>query len=219
MQNQELINMLTQYKSDFEGILSRFNHTRERIYIDTKDDPIYRQKVLEVVDLLNDWLGENHYSKMISRHFNSGISNFLGMASYKSVENIIGVLGAAIPRFKRDPELLNKIKAEKAQTRRNVEVSEQLIKFKRAERKANVMGAVAAVSLSLVIIGVFEAFVHFYPLNWLIEHKSSLPLQVGFDVILVLGLLGAFVPKWRKTCWGTTGIGGIALVLLGLLGG
>jgi hypothetical protein len=218
MENQEVVNALAQYKSDLEGILSRFHHSRDRIDIDTKDDPIYRQKIVEVIDLLNDCLGENDYSKMISRHFNFGISNFFRTPSYKSVENIIGVLGAVITRFERDPQLVTKGKVEKSQASKKAEVAEELTKLTRAERKAEVMGAVAAVSLGLFLIGVFMAFVHFYPWNWLIEHKNSLALQIGFAVILILCLLGAFVPKWRKVCWGT-GIVGIALVLLGLLGG
>jgi len=114
MENQEIINTLSQYKSDFEGILSRFRHSRERIDIDRKDDPIYRQKVLEVIDFLNDHLGQNQYSRMISTHFNSGISNYFRTPSYKSVENIIGILGAAITRLDRELGLLDRAKVKRA---------------------------------------------------------------------------------------------------------
>lgn len=108
------IKTLQEYKSTLEKILSRFERDYNSISIRSEDDPIYRQIVVEIVDLFNDAIGSNQYSTMIANHFNEGLANFFHSPSYKSVENIIGVLGAAITRFQRQPELLERRKTEEA---------------------------------------------------------------------------------------------------------
>lgn len=108
------IQTLREYKSTFEKILDRFVHDYDSISIKTEDDPIYRQSVLEIDDLFNDALGPNQYSSLVSMHYNEGLANFYRSPSYKSVENIIGVLGAAITRLERQPEILERRKTEEA---------------------------------------------------------------------------------------------------------
>lgn len=108
------IKTLQEYKSTLEKILSRFERDYDSISIRSEDDSIYRQIVVEIVDLFNDAIGSNQYSSMIAKHFNEGLGNFFRSPSYKSVENIIGVLGAAITRFQRQPELLERRKTEEA---------------------------------------------------------------------------------------------------------
>lgn len=108
------IQTLREYKSALKKILSRFVHEYESLNIKTEDDPIYRQSVLEIIDLFNDALGNNQYSSLTTMHYNEGLTNFSRSPSYKSVENIIGVIGAAITRFKRQPEILEKRKTEEA---------------------------------------------------------------------------------------------------------
>lgn len=72
-----------------------------------EDDPRYRQIVAEVLDLLRDSLGKNDsYSANIHAFFEEGLANFFGGPSYKSVENIITVLRAAITRVERRPDLV-----------------------------------------------------------------------------------------------------------------
>jgi len=101
----EIIQILEQYLADFKGILSRFVETHDAIRIRRDDDPAWRQKVLEVRDLLTDALGPNNYSRQITEYYNEGISNFTGSPSHKSVEDIIGVLGAVVTRLRRNPGL------------------------------------------------------------------------------------------------------------------
>jgi predicted nucleotide-binding protein len=110
----KVIAELKRYESDLAGILSRFTQSRESIHIDRTDDPLFRQYVRELVDLFNDVLGRNSYSAQLVGEFNEGVSNFVGSPSYKSVENILSVVRAALTRFTRNPELLVRKKAEDA---------------------------------------------------------------------------------------------------------
>lgn len=112
MDKEIFIKTLQDYKSSLENILSRFIHSDESISINSEDDPVYRRIVLEIIDLFNDVIGTNHYSKMIANSFNEGLANFFNSPSYRSVENIIGILNAAITRFQRQPELFEKRSTE-----------------------------------------------------------------------------------------------------------
>lgn len=112
MNTEILIKTLQKYKVTLEKILARFEHDSDSI--NSNDDPIYRQIVIEIIDLFNDAIGKNQYSSMIADHFDEGLKNFFRSPSYKSVENIIGILGAAITRFQRQPELLERRKTEEA---------------------------------------------------------------------------------------------------------
>lgn len=112
MNAEQIIAEIKRYESEIAGILSRYSRTSDGIHIGHGDDPIFRQYVCELIDLFNDVLGQNSYSHQIAGDFNDGISNFVGSPSYKSVENILSVVRAALTRFTRSPELLVRRKAE-----------------------------------------------------------------------------------------------------------
>lgn len=112
MKKDNVVSTLKDYRKMLEGILSGFIHGRDHITIKKEDVPVFRQAVLEIIDFFNDAIGTNQYSSMVIQHFNEGISNFYESPSYKSVENIISVLGAAITRFERQPDLLVRKKSE-----------------------------------------------------------------------------------------------------------
>lgn len=114
MDADQIINEIKRYESEMAGILSRFTRSRDGIHIGRGDDPIFRQYVRELVDLFNDILGQNSYSHQIVAEFNEGVSNFVGSPSYKSVENILSVVRAALTRFNRNPELLARKNAEES---------------------------------------------------------------------------------------------------------
>jgi len=103
---EELIAHLEKYEKDLSGILARFTKARDRIYISRDDDPRYRQMVQELVDLFDDALGKNAYSRNIAAIANEGVSNFTRSPSFKSVEDIISVLRSAVTRIKRNPDLI-----------------------------------------------------------------------------------------------------------------
>lgn len=132
----QIIGEVKRYETELVGILSRFLHNRDSIHIGRGDAPILQQYVCELVDLFNDALGPNSYSRQISGEFYHGISNFTGSPSYKSVENILAVVRAALTRFTRSPELLTRKKAEEGlRHRENIFVIHGRDEAKRRELK------------------------------------------------------------------------------------
>jgi hypothetical protein len=96
LEKENVLKELRSYKSELTGILERFEHTSDGIYINDADDPRFRQVVIELQDFLNDILGKNYYSQKIYQFYHGGIANFTSSPSYQSVENIRGVVSAII---------------------------------------------------------------------------------------------------------------------------
>ncbi len=119
MTNEDIIAEIKRYEATLSAILSRFRRTSDGIYIARDDDPLLRQIVRELVDLFGDVLGSNSYSRQIAAEFNEGVSNFIGSPSYKSVENIISVVRAAITRLQRSPDLLDRRRSQQVLARRD----------------------------------------------------------------------------------------------------
>lgn len=112
MDSDQITAEIKRYETELAGILSRYTRNRDGIHIGRGDDPLLRQYVRELVDLFNDILGQNNYSSQIAGEFTVGTSNFSGSPSYKSVENVLSVVRAALTRFTRSPELLLRRKAQ-----------------------------------------------------------------------------------------------------------
>lgn len=120
MSMEEEIVALKKYEEELTSILGRFKKTRDGIHINSDDDSRFRQIAIEIRDLLDDIFGDNSYSSMIVSHFNEGISNFKGSPSYKSVENIRGIVSSVITKLKRSPN--NQIRNEaKTPAEKNIE--------------------------------------------------------------------------------------------------
>ncbi|MDK9718811.1 MAG: nucleotide-binding protein [Trichlorobacter sp.] len=113
-----IIAALRRYEGNLAGILSRFTHTSDGIYISHGDDPLFRQYVQELVDLFNDVLGDNVYSAQIVGEFNEGVTNYIDSPSYKSVENILSLIRASSTRLTRNPSLMARKKSEEVLCRR-----------------------------------------------------------------------------------------------------
>lgn len=116
----QIADEVKKYEQELADILARFSHAHDGIHISAEDDPILRQYVRELIDLLNDALGKNSYSRQIAAEFNEGISNFYHSPSYKSVENILGIVRAVLTRLARNPELLNRTNGSAAVISRKV---------------------------------------------------------------------------------------------------
>jgi predicted nucleotide-binding protein len=116
----QLITDIERYEKQLDGILSRFRHTNEGIDICAEDDPRFRQYVREMIDLLNDALGQNDYSQQIVTEFNDGVSNFYESPSYKSVETIIGVLRAVQTRLAHNPEFVQRTRRPTTEMSRKI---------------------------------------------------------------------------------------------------
>jgi hypothetical protein len=52
-------------------------------------------------------------------------------------------------------------------------------------------------------------------LKW--SHSHGTGLQLAFDALLILGVVGVFHPKWRYWCWGG-GAFAILLLIIQLMG-
>lgn len=108
MTAEQVIEEMARYEALLAGVLSRFVKMPRSMNISPDDDPVYRQIIIEICDLLTDAIGENTYSHNIINTFNEGISNYTGSPSFKSVETILGFVRAALTRFKRQSHLLTK---------------------------------------------------------------------------------------------------------------
>lgn len=107
MDAPELIAKLESEKAEMERVLSRFVSTPNATTIHRDDERAYRQQIYELRDLLADE-GLIQYSHQIVGFFSQGIANQFASPSSASVERIIAVLGAAIARVQRNPEILKK---------------------------------------------------------------------------------------------------------------
>ncbi|MGD1038492.1 MAG: hypothetical protein ABR878_15240 [Roseiarcus sp.] len=113
MRQAEMTAILTRCKGELEGILSRFNKTREGIYIDQTDDARFRELALELRDLFDDAFVDGHrYSEPLVNYFNDSISNYIGSPSYHGVENVKGVVASALTRVQRNPLALKEAALE-----------------------------------------------------------------------------------------------------------
>lgn len=102
-----MVQILRDYESKLGDILDRFTRRSDgKIWIDHADDSQFRQFVIELQDFLDDIFGKNTYSTMIANFFDEGITNFTGSPSYKSVENIRGVVSSVVTRVERNSELI-----------------------------------------------------------------------------------------------------------------
>jgi hypothetical protein len=113
MQADEMIATLDRYKSELEGILSRFRRTQDGIHIDQGDDARFRQLVLELRDLFEDAFvdGQRHSTALLNC-YNDSISNFIGSPSYRGVESVTGVVISCLARVRRNPLALKKAALE-----------------------------------------------------------------------------------------------------------
>jgi predicted nucleotide-binding protein len=114
---EQVVAEIERYETELFRIYSSFKHTRDGIYIAEGDDALYRQYVLELIDLYKDALGLNSYSVQIAHEFKYGIE-YTGMPSLKGVENVLGVVRASLTRFRRNPDLLVTRKAQESTLKR-----------------------------------------------------------------------------------------------------
>jgi hypothetical protein len=97
---------LQEYIAELKGIRDRFKKTSGGLWIADNDGPRLHTIVIEVSDLITDFLGQNKYSTMIGNYYNSGKANMYRSPSLNSVREIISVLTSLQTRAERNPELL-----------------------------------------------------------------------------------------------------------------
>ena len=74
MDAQQIIAELRRYENELGAVLSHFTASSNGLHIRRRDDPLFRQYARELLDLFNDVLGQNSYSRQIAAEFNDGIS-------------------------------------------------------------------------------------------------------------------------------------------------
>lgn len=104
---------LERYEAELARILRNFKHTSSGINIGDGDDPLYRQYARELVDLYNDALGPNVYSRQFSAEYSNGFGMY-GAPSFKGVENVLSIVKASLTRLRRSPNLLAKKQSQEA---------------------------------------------------------------------------------------------------------
>jgi hypothetical protein len=110
MTPEEAIKALEDYRAELAGIMARFVHGDRSYRIRREDDPRYRTIVIEVVDVIDDLLGNNKYSHLVYQLFQEGIANYLQTPSFKSIEDISSVIDSAITWLKRNKDTLKEKK-------------------------------------------------------------------------------------------------------------
>ena len=93
------------YIKEFDSLLKRFVRGNDEIFLETKDEAFCKQKVLEVIQLLNTLFdGENVYSQNINHTIKTKSGGFMGGPSLACIEDIKAILSAAQTELKRKNE-------------------------------------------------------------------------------------------------------------------
>lgn len=111
MTPDQIIGEFQRYETELTRIHTSFNRTRDGIHIAPGDEPLFKQYARELVDLYNDAFGKNSYAAQIAHEYQNGFG-YLGSPSLNGVENVLGVVRASLTRLHRNPELLNRTKAQ-----------------------------------------------------------------------------------------------------------
>jgi len=98
---EALLTELAGYEAEIANIESRFIRITDKLfYLQPEDDALVRQRVEQLIEMLNDAFGVNNYSRQISADFNHGFRNYLLSVSVRS---ILWTVRAARQRIERSP--------------------------------------------------------------------------------------------------------------------
>jgi hypothetical protein len=99
---EALLTELAGYEAEIANIESRFIRITDKLfYLQPEDDALVRQRVEQLIEMLNDAFGVNNYSRQISADFNHGFRNYL--LSVHCVRSILWTVRAARQRIERSP--------------------------------------------------------------------------------------------------------------------
>jgi hypothetical protein len=98
---------LEQYRKELEGILSRFTHDAMGLHIKQDDATRFREIALELNDFFGDtFIDGERYQEQLARFVNEAFSTPLGIPSYHGIEEVKGLVGAALRRSRRNSSIL-----------------------------------------------------------------------------------------------------------------
>ncbi len=85
MHAEALWDELVRFEAEIARIEMRFVRVTETFfYIQEREGALIRQQVEQVIDILNDALGANEYSRQISVRFQSWLSHISAVRSFRS---------------------------------------------------------------------------------------------------------------------------------------
>ncbi len=106
MHPEALWDELVRFEAEIARIEMRFVRITETFfYIQEREGALIRQQVEQVIDILNDALGANEYSRQISADFNRGFRRY--PPSVHSVRSILWTIRAARRRVEKNMTILN----------------------------------------------------------------------------------------------------------------
>jgi len=108
VQKEDIVETLDGYAVEIAAMLPRFTKTRDGLHIDDNDGNRFRNIIQEVIDLCNDHVpGSSNTVRMIAQYYNAGVSNWLQISSYSSLEEVKGAIESLSLRIKRNPALFS----------------------------------------------------------------------------------------------------------------
>ena len=106
MHAEVLWDELVRFEAEIARMEMRFVRVTETFfYIQEREGALLRQQVEQVIDILNDALGANEYSRQISADFNRGFRTY--PPSAHSVRSILWTIRAARRRIEQNRMILN----------------------------------------------------------------------------------------------------------------
>lgn len=107
MTQDQFVQVMEKYSAELGAILGRYTKTRDAMFMAHGDEGRFREIALELMDLFNDEVVDGlHQARTVSAYFQDSTRNYVGSPSYRGVENVRGVVNAALARVKRSPGCL-----------------------------------------------------------------------------------------------------------------
>ena len=100
MDSEALLAELARYEAEIADIESRFIRITDKLfYVQREDDALVRQRVEQLIEILNDSFGVNNYSRQISADFDRAFRNY--PTSVRHVRSILWTIRAARQRIEQ----------------------------------------------------------------------------------------------------------------------
>lgn len=100
MDYEALLTELARYEADIANLESRFVRVTESLFYMTDDDGLIRQRVEQLIEILNDAFGVNNFARHISADFNRAFRDY--PPSVHRVRSILWTIRAARQRIERN---------------------------------------------------------------------------------------------------------------------
>jgi hypothetical protein len=110
MKQDEITRSLESFESELQSILSRFSRSTTGIHIQSTDHSRFKEIVIELRDLfIDEFARPEDYLQPLESYFNASLANYTGAPSYRGVEDVRGVVTAALTRVRRNPLALKQL--------------------------------------------------------------------------------------------------------------